>query len=104
MCKRSQRDGFRAPCPGIEEVPECPRGEVPRLMSENERFRLFLVSRIFPGLCDGWGAFRYETISEAFRMYNIPDGERPVLMDKCLMVIRAIQEVREAERPNRQPS
>lgn len=99
FCRRAQEDGFKEiDCKGIDAVDECPAGEVPKLSPSNLR-AWFLISRILPGLFDGYGAANYEAIEAVFRIYQTPPGQRAVLLDKCIIVISAIQEAREAERP-----
>lgn len=64
---------------------------------ENERF-VFLLWKILPGLCDGYGGFNYDAISFVLDRYGVPEGQQPIIIDRCLVIINAIQEIREEER------
>lgn len=100
MCRRAQQDFDNiTPCDGIEFVDECPRDadKVPKLDQENEGF-WFLMLRILPGLSNGFGGFDYNAIINVFNIYEVPQGQRPILHDKCLIVMRAISECREAKK------
>jgi len=98
FCRRTQEDGLKEiDCKGIDAVDECPAGEVPKLSPPNLR-AWFLISRILPALMDGYGGVNYGTIEAVFRIYQVPSGQRPILLDKCIAVISAIREVRESER------
>jgi len=39
-----------------------------------------------------WIEFDYSAISHTFNLYGIPPGQRPVLFDKCIVLIGVIQE------------
>jgi len=96
ICRRSQEDGFRKfQCEGIDVAETCQTGEVPKLIEENQGFwELFL--KILPGLFDGYGAPRFESIVAVFDVFGVKPGQRPVLMDKCLALIHVIKEIRDA--------
>lgn len=97
LCQRTQADGFRAVCRGIDHVDECPTGEVPKL-KENTRQFWWLFERILPGLCNPFGGFDFNAITSVCDTYAIEAGERPVIHELCLVVIEAIQDVREKEK------
>jgi len=98
ICRRAQKDGFReTPCRGIEHVAACPTGEVPKLMRENEPF-WFVFQRMLPGLFDGYGGVRFAAIGEVLDLYGVPQGQRPIVHDSCLVVIGVIRELQEQER------
>ncbi|MBU1067661.1 hypothetical protein KKE60_07720 [Patescibacteria group bacterium] len=98
LCQRSQRDGFRNfKCQGIETIDQCPTGEIARLAPENERF-WDLFSRILPGLCDGFGGFNYRAIEFVMDVQNVSAGQRPIIFDKCLIMISVIEEGRAVEK------
>lgn len=84
ICRRSQKDGFRTVrCGGIDTVPECPTGEIPKLMPENAPFwELFL--RMRHGL----------SFESAVTLYGVPAGQRPVLHDKLLALMDVLAEIR----------
>ena len=84
-------------CDGIETVDICPIGKVPKLTEENERFR-FLLFKALPVLCDGFGGFRHDAIDYVLNMYNVPEEQKPIIYDRFLLVIDAIEEARERER------
>lgn len=98
MCRRTQGDGFRdQTCKGIEVVKKCPTGEVPYLVKRNRGF-LFLYRRMAPFLQAGFGGFNDSAVTLAFDTYHVPEGKRPVYLDKVIVLISAIQEVREKEK------
>ena len=76
---------------------ECPIKEVPKLLPENSRF-LFLWARIVPFLFSGMGGADAQAVVAVFDMYQIDHSQRPVLLDKCLVILSAIREVQEAEK------
>ncbi len=94
LCQRSQRDGFRknVKCDGIDTVDECPTKEVPKPSPENELFWQ-LFQRILPGLPNGMGGYNLEAIETVMNLYQVPEGQRPIIFDKCLAVITVIQEI-----------
>ena len=95
FCRRTQDDGFRTEkCAGIDFVERCPRGEIPKLLLVNKDFT-FLLFRILPGLIDGMGGFKYESIQVIMEEYDVPKGMRPIIFDKCIVVIAAIKEMRD---------
>ena len=98
ICRRSQEDGFRKfECDGIDAVETCQTGEVPKLMEENQAFwELFL--KILPGLFDGYGAPRLESIVAVLDVFGVEHGQRPVLMDKCLALIEEINRLKAEDR------
>jgi len=96
ICRRAQKDGFRKfDCKGISTVRECVSHELVKLHEGNEGF-WFLFQRILPGLQDGFGGFNYDAINIVFDLYKmwITSGQRPLLFDKCLIVISAIVDAR----------
>ena len=95
MCRRSQDDGFRdIKCRGIENVDECPTGEVARLSEENRKFwHLFI--KMLPGLCTAEGGFDFRAIDFVFETYRVPEGQRFILLDRCIIVIDVIKEIRQ---------
>lgn len=82
---------------------ECPTGEIPKLSPENRGF-WFLFSRILPGLMDGYGAFKFETIGYIMNEYQVDPGQRPVIHEKCLIVMSAIREIQNEEEEKRKQS
>lgn len=101
MCRRSQEDGFlQIKCDGIDTVAKCPTGEVPKLCEKNRGFK-FLLDRMLPGLCDAYGGFDFNAIGHVFELYGVPEGQRPVIHDKLMVVIDVIREVRKAEEKGR---
>ncbi|MBW2341222.1 MAG: hypothetical protein JRF50_12915 [Deltaproteobacteria bacterium] len=98
VCRRAQEDGFRKfRCRGIETVEACHTGEVPKLIRENEPF-WFLFQRMLPGLFDGYGGVNFTAIFQVLDLYKVPAGQRPIIHDKCLVVIAAVREIQEQER------
>jgi len=98
ICRSAQKDGWVAEkCQGIEYVDKCPRGNVPKLLDENREFWA-LFEKILPGLCNGKGGFDYRAIDIVFDSYRTPRAIRHIHFDKCLIVIEAIQKIREEER------
>ena len=53
---------------------------------------------MLPGLFDGFGGVDYGAITTVMDVMKVPRDERPVIFDKCLIAIRAIREIQEAER------
>lgn len=95
MCRRSQDDGFRdIRCRGIEHADECPTGEVARLSEENRKF-WHLFMRMFHGLCTAEGGFDFKAIDFVFETYRVPEYQRAILHDRCIIVIDVIREIRE---------
>ncbi len=99
ICKRSQKDGFyNLKCKGLEYVEKCPRPHdpIPILSEENEKFwKLF--DRIRSGLMGDGGFFNYGAIETVFRAWGVKDGQRPILLDRCLVVIEVIKRLRKAK-------
>ena len=94
ICRRSQEDGFREfRCEGIDNVETCRTGEIPKLMPGNRAFAEFF-NRVVYGLYDGWGALRVEVIETFLNIYGVPSGQRPVILDKCLALVIAINDVK----------
>lgn len=44
------------------------------------------------------GGCSYSSITIVFETYQVPVGERPVLMDKVLVLVQVIREIQEARR------
>lgn len=78
----------------------CPTGEVPKLAAENKGF-WFLFMRMLPGLMDGYGAFKFEAIKYVMDEYQVEPGQRPIIHEKCLVVMSAIREIQEEEEEKR---
>lgn len=101
ICRRSQKDGFTRGfvCEGIEHVEHCKRqtDRIPKLSRENERFRHYFT-RMLPGLFDGFGGCNYQSITSVLETYRVPLGERPVVMDKALVLVEVMRQIREAEK------
>ena len=99
LCKKAQKDGFRNDihCPGIETVDQCPTGEVGKLGPELAGFA-WLLERFLPLAGNGLGAWQPDAFRLIFETYGVPPGEKPVLADLLLVVLRAIGEVREKDR------
>ena len=98
LCRRSQEDGFRKiRCKGIDHVDECPTGEVPKLLPGNRRF-WEICRAALPGLFDGFGGVNYLAISYIMDLYGVPEGQRPIVHDKFLAVVKGIDEIKEQER------
>lgn len=100
-CKRSQKAGWikKIDCRGIDYVDECkhPTEKIPKLSEDNRKFwNLFI--KILPGLCRFDNSFSYNSIDSVFRTWGVKEGQRPVLLDRCLIVIGVIQETRRVER------
>ena len=97
ICRRSQKDGFRKfKCEGIDYVDECRTKEVPKLHKENMRIWNFLLSYIGI-LFDGFGGFNVQGLKVVFETCGIPEGERPVLLDSAVNVVRVIRELRKED-------
>ncbi len=84
-------------CHGIEFVDKCSRGEVFKLSPVNRKF-FSIFQRMLPGLFDGLGGVNYSAITQVMDLYHIPDGQRPIIMDKVLIMTAAQREVREANK------
>jgi len=84
---------MRVKCGGIDTVDICPTGEVPKLNENNKKFQRLLV-RTLPGLFDGFGGVSFFAIDYVMELYSISTGQRPIIHDKFLQVIQAIQESR----------
>lgn len=94
LCKKAQKDGFRNDsCQGIETVDQCPTGEVGKLGPELAGFR-FLLDRFLPLVGNGLGAWQPDAFRLVFETYGVPQGQRPVLADFLLVVLKAIGEAR----------
>lgn len=101
LCRRSQEDHKQGPvCRGIDTVAECPTGQIPKIMEGNEAF-LDLFDRILPGLFDAWGGLHIDTVQTVCDLRAVPPGERPIILDKVLMCVKAIREVEDVERQKR---
>ena len=101
MCRRFQKDNQReTKCDGIDTVNKCPTGEVPKLSEENRKFKAFLF-RMLPGLCDGFGGFNFMAIQYAMDVFGIARGQRPIVHDKMMQVIVAIEDIRKEKRKDR---
>ena len=100
LCIRSQQDGFytAVTCKGVEHVNECPRptDKIPKLSEDNRRFWI-LFQKILPGLNTGFGGFDYQAIESVFNILQVNCGQRPILLDRCLIVISVIQTIREKQ-------
>jgi len=94
ICRNAQEAKWRSTCPGIDHVDECPTKEVQKLLPANQRAVEFFY-RMLPGLQNGMGGWDYGAIREVFDAYRVSKGERPVLFDKCLVMIEAIKRTRE---------
>jgi len=103
ICKRIQRDGNKPTCPGIEGVPECPDGAVPKLDEALCPFVEFF-NRIACGVFDGMGGARLESINTGMEMSRVPEAQREGVFDMCLAAIHAVGEAREANRENGGPA
>ncbi len=100
MCRVQQEKGLWAgACQGVKWVEACPRAWVPNLAPENKRF-WELFTRIMPGLFDGFGGVQYQAITEVLDLFGVPAGQRVIIHDKCLLMIKIWREVKEAERKN----
>ena len=101
ICRQAQRDWPKTnpQCNGIETVDECKRAtqKVPKLLKDNEEF-VFLLYKVLPVLCDGFGGFKHDAIEYLMDMHKVPEGQRPIIFDRFLIVIDVIREVREKER------
>ena len=108
-CRTQQKDGFlnEVKCAGIEHVEECARttDKVPKRSEENRRFWL-LFEKMMPalvkhkiqlGIKEGrlamfeWVEFDYAAIDHVLNNYSIPTGQRPIIYDKCIAVIKIIK-------------
>jgi hypothetical protein len=78
-------------------VEQCPTGQVPKLLEENEGFIEFF-HRASAGLFDGFGALRLEAVQTVCDLMGVPGGERPVILDLTLTCVKAIREIRETEK------
>ena len=98
FCRQQQQDGFQPfKCGGIDTTDKCRRefDKVPKLDKDNETFRDNLLFRALPGILAGDGGDNFDAIERAFAWHRVPDGQRPVLHDRFLVVIDAIEEIRE---------
>jgi hypothetical protein len=95
LCGQAQKDGFRNDihCLGIETVDECPTGEVGKLHKKLAGFK-WLLDRFLPVAGNGLGAWQPDAFRLVFETYAVPQGQRPVLADFLLVVLKTIQEVR----------
>lgn len=69
----------------------CPTGEVFKLAPENEAF-WELFQRILPGLPNGMGGLNLAAIMTVMDLYQVPQGQRPIIFDKCLVMISLLRE------------
>lgn len=98
LCRNSQKDGFTdVKCQGIEHVEICPVGKVPKLNDENREFQK-IFEDIEPGMHNGMGGFDYFAIDMVLRRYD--SAARDVIFAKCLVMIRAIMQVRKEKKAN----
>lgn len=96
-CRQAQEAGIRPRrCGGIDQVGECPTGEVPRLLEAN-RLIWWFFQRIIPGVFDGNRTVKPDFILKAMELYGVPRGERPVVYEMCLALIAGIRECWDAE-------
>jgi hypothetical protein len=99
LCGQAQKDGFRNDihCLGIETVDECPTGEVGKLHKKLAGFK-WLLDRFLPVAGNGLGAWQPDAFRLVFETYAVPQGQRPVLADFLLVVLKVIREVRDKDR------
>ena len=65
---------------------------MPELAPANQGFWQ-LFQRMLPGLPNGMGGYNLEAITTVMELYQVPEGQRPIIFDKCLAVITVIQEI-----------
>jgi hypothetical protein len=66
-------------------------------MEENLSFIEFF-DRAMAGLFDGFGALKIETVQTLCDILGVPGGERPVILDKTLVCVKAIREIMKTEK------
>jgi len=49
---------------------------------------------MLPGLIDPSGSFFFDAVGFVFEIYRVPEGQKPILFDKCLVVISEIKKTR----------
>jgi hypothetical protein len=97
-CRLSQKDGFvSVECRGIDYVPICPTGKVPKLSQTNQDF-LRIFDRILPGLMRGNDGYDYEAIRIVFDLCGISKHRRAIYLDQCLAVMGVIHRIRKNNR------
>ena len=97
FCRNAQEAKWRESCQGIDHVEECPTKEVQKLAPANHT-AVELFYKMLPGLQNGMGGWDYGAIREVFGIYRVSKGERPVLFDKVLIMIRAIMQIQETSK------
>lgn len=85
-------------CEGIDTVDACLTGEVPKLSIDNIKFKSLLY-RTLPGLFDGFGGVNFLSIDYVMNLCEVSPGQRPIVHDKILQVIAAIEDIRKEEKP-----
>lgn len=70
---------------------------MPKIDEENLPFCRYLLPRTIPGLFRGFDGFDYGAIDHVFNWYQVPVESRPVLHDKFLIIIDAVQERRDGK-------
>jgi hypothetical protein len=90
VCRNAQEAKWRKPCPGIDDVDECPTNEVPKLDPANS-LAVELFYKMLPGIQNGMGGWDYGAITMVFDVCRVKEGERQALFDKCLVMIGAIK-------------
>ena len=83
-------------CRGIEYVDECPGGWIPKLNERNGDVWQF-YRKVAPGLFRETG-YDFKAIELAFSVYDV--SFRDVYMDRLLLIIEAVDEVRRAQSQN----
>jgi len=93
LCRKSRKDKLRDEndCPGIETVDECPTGEVGQLGPELAGFK-FLLDRFLPLAFSGMGGVQPDAFRIVFDTWGVPAGQRPVLVDFLLVVVKAMRD------------
>ena len=91
-------DGFcNFICAGIETVNNCPIGNVPKLLVENEDFwQIFL--KMLPGLIYDNGGVNYASAQIIIDALGIEKTSHAVIYDKINICAVAIREAQERER------
>lgn len=95
-CRRSQRDGFiNITCEGIDYVEKCkrPTDAIPKLSDRIRRSWAF-AEKYLPGVVRPDGGFDFSGLMSAMDLAGVPKGQRPILYDRCLVVIEALREAR----------
>ncbi len=90
-CRKLQKKGFLAECPGIDKIDKCPRGEVCKLMHENKSL-WFLFEKMMAGLWNGQG-FNFSAIDFVLNAHEVPETQRQEIRRRCLILVSIWQSI-----------